>query len=86
MKKYLNVRLTPCLRGNGLGAISMPHTTSSLARPCFNSLSRAKRMDRLACHPTMLRDYAFDKRMFGAAQIRAQIDAAQSAGSDGWML
>ena len=43
-------------------------------------------MDRLACHPTMLRDYAFDKRMFGAAQIRAQIDAAQSAGSDGWML
>jgi hypothetical protein len=32
------------------------------------------------------RDYAFDKRVFGAAQIRAQIDAAESAGSDGWML
>lgn len=32
------------------------------------------------------RDYAFDKRVFGAAEIRAQIDAAESAGSDGWML
>lgn len=32
VKKYLNMRLTPCLRGNGLGAISMPHTTGSLAR------------------------------------------------------
>jgi hypothetical protein len=31
-------------------------------------------------------DYAFDKRGFGAAEIRAQIDAAESAGSDGWML
>ena len=32
------------------------------------------------------REYAFDKRVFGAAQIRAQIDAAESAGCDGWML
>lgn len=32
------------------------------------------------------RDYAFDKRVFGTAEIRAQIDAAESAGSNGWML
>jgi hypothetical protein len=32
------------------------------------------------------RDHAFDKRVFGAAHIRAQIDAAESAGSDGRML
>lgn len=33
-----------------------------------------------------LRDYAFDRREFRAAEIRAQIDAAEAAGSDGWML
>ena len=32
------------------------------------------------------RDYAFDKRPFQGEQIRAQIDAADSFGSDGWML
>ncbi|GLU31109.1 putative glycoside hydrolase [Trinickia caryophylli] len=32
------------------------------------------------------RDYAFDRRAFGADEIRAQIDAAQAEGSDGWML
>jgi hypothetical protein len=31
-------------------------------------------------------DYAFDKMPFRGAQIRAQIDAADSFGSDGWML
>jgi hypothetical protein len=32
------------------------------------------------------RDYAFGRKLFGAAEIRAQIDAAQKAGADGWML
>lgn len=32
------------------------------------------------------RDYASDHREFGAEAIRAQIDATESAGSDGWML
>jgi hypothetical protein len=32
------------------------------------------------------RDYAFDHRAFGGAEIRAQIDAADKFGSDGWML
>ncbi|VVE27391.1 putative glycoside hydrolase [Pandoraea terrigena] len=32
------------------------------------------------------RDYAFDHRNFGAAEIRAQTDAADAAGTDGWML
>ena len=31
-------------------------------------------------------DYAFDKRQFGASQIQAQIKAADSFGSDGWLL
>ncbi|MTW10030.1 GTP-binding protein [Pseudoduganella eburnea] len=32
------------------------------------------------------RDYAFDRRPFDADEIRAQIDGAESAGSNGWML
>lgn len=32
------------------------------------------------------RDYAFDRRPFAAAEIRAQIDAAERFGSNGWML
>jgi hypothetical protein len=32
------------------------------------------------------RDYAYDHRPFGAAEIRAQIRAAEAAGSNGWML
>ncbi|MTV36349.1 putative glycoside hydrolase [Duganella radicis] len=32
------------------------------------------------------RDYAFDRRLFDADEIRAQIRGAEQAGSDGWML
>ncbi|MFX1674880.1 putative glycoside hydrolase [Paraburkholderia sp. A2WS-5] len=32
------------------------------------------------------RDYAFDHREFGAEAIREQVDAADAAGADGWML
>ena len=34
----------------------------------------------------LFRDYAFDHRVFGAAEVRAQVDAAEAFGSDGWML
>lgn len=32
------------------------------------------------------RDYAFDRREFDADEVRAQIDAAEALGTDGWML
>jgi hypothetical protein len=32
------------------------------------------------------RDYAFDRRIFGPSEVRAQIKAAQDAGASGWML
>lgn len=32
------------------------------------------------------RDYAFDRRVFAAGEIRAQIEAAETFGSNGWML
>ncbi|WP_374320186.1 putative glycoside hydrolase [Aquabacterium sp.] len=55
------------------------------------SLQRARQRTGLpgvAFRPWLqaFRDYAFDHREFGAEQIKAQIDAAQAAGSDGWML
>lgn len=59
----------------------------SSAFPAIPTPSRI-RLSPLRFRPWLqaFRDYAFDKRVFGAAQIRAQIDAAESAGSDGWML
>jgi hypothetical protein len=32
------------------------------------------------------KDYAFDKRIFGPTEIRAQIKGADDAGAVGWML
>jgi hypothetical protein len=32
------------------------------------------------------RDYAFDRRPFGVAEIRAQIKGGDDAGAVGWML
>ncbi|HZO80073.1 MAG TPA: putative glycoside hydrolase [Candidatus Binataceae bacterium] len=32
------------------------------------------------------RDYAFSRQQFGGVEIRKQIDAAERAGADGWML
>lgn len=32
------------------------------------------------------RDYAFDRRTFGKQEVRQQIDAAEAAGTHGWML
>ena len=56
-----------------------------------HSLQRA--LERTGLPPQRLRpwlqafkDYAFDHREFGAAEIRAQIDAAEAAHSGGWML
>jgi hypothetical protein len=55
------------------------------------SLNRAR--ERIKVDPIRFRpwlqafaDYAFDKRQFGEEEIQAQIRAAESFGSDGWLL
>jgi hypothetical protein len=55
------------------------------------SLDRAR--ERTGLDPIRFRpwlqsfaDYAFDRRQFGAAEMQAQIRAAESFGSDGWLL
>ena len=55
------------------------------------SLARAARRTKLSpvrFRPWLqaFRDYAFDRRHFGEAEIRAQIRAAEAFGSAGWML
>ncbi|KWZ39891.1 GTP-binding protein [Burkholderia savannae] len=55
------------------------------------SLEEAKRRtgpDGVRFRPWLqaFRDYAFDHRVFDADEIRAQADAADAAGTDGWML
>ena len=55
------------------------------------SLERARertKLDPIRFRPWLqaFADYTFDKRQFGAEEIRAQIRAAQTFGSDGWLL
>lgn len=60
-------------------------------RVVYSSLLRA--IERTGFSPLTFRpwlqafdDYAFDRRRFGKQQLKAQIKAAQDAGSSGWML
>lgn len=57
----------------------------------FQTVQRTRR--RAALHPVRVRpwiqdfrDYAFDRRPFGVAEVRAQTRAAEEAGAAGWML
>jgi hypothetical protein len=57
------------------------------------SLTLARARERTGLPPVRFRpwlqafqDYAFDRRPFRAAEIRAQISAAETFGSNGWML
>jgi hypothetical protein len=55
------------------------------------SLDRARertKLDPVRFRPWLqaFADYAFDKRQFGEKEMQGQISAAQSFGSDGWIL
>jgi hypothetical protein len=55
------------------------------------SLDRAlarTHVSRLRFRPWLqaFKDYAFDRRIFDADEVKAQIDGAESFGADGWML
>jgi hypothetical protein len=57
----------------------------------YRSLERAKQRTGLPgvrFRPWLqaFRDYAYDRRAFGAGEIQAQIRAADAAGTNGWML
>ncbi len=85
--------LSPMLYPSGF-SFGIPGHRNPVAAPydiVFDSLQRARQrtgLPGLRFRPWLqaFRDYAFDRRAFGEREIRQQIDAANAAGTDGWML
>ena len=85
--------LSPMLYPSGF-THGIPGHTQPLAQPYFivrDSLQQAVRrtgVSPLRFRPWLqaFRDYAFDRRVFGADEIGSQIDAAEVIGTNGWML
>jgi len=85
--------LSPMLYPSGF-TFGIPGHRNPVAEPydiVHDSLQRALKRTGLPSvrfRPWLqaFRDYAFDRRAFGERQIRLQIDAADAAGTDGWML
>lgn len=85
--------LSPMLYPSGF-SFGIPGHRQPVAAPReIVQLSLQRALSRTALEPRRLRpwlqafrDYAFDHREFGAAEIRAQIDAAEAVGTAGWML
>ena len=85
--------LSPMLYPSGYHA-GIPGCSDPVAHPyeiVYRSLARAKERSGLApvrFRPWLqaFRDYAFDRRDYGAKEITQQIRAAEDFGSNGWML
>lgn len=86
---YVSPMLYPSTFQFGIPGIRNPvaHPYDIVFRSLQRALSRTVvPPDRFRPWLQAFRDYAFDRRDFGAAEIRAQISAAQDAGADGFML
>ncbi|SDP00904.1 hypothetical protein SAMN04489798_4446 [Pseudomonas arsenicoxydans] len=86
---YISPMLYPSSFTWGLPGLTNP--TEDPAQIVRRSLAEAKRRTKLPgvrFRPWLqaFRDYAFDHRPFDEAAIKAQVDAADAAGTDGWML
>lgn len=86
---YVSPMLYPS--GFTFGIPGLVKPLSDVNQIVLRSLQSAKRrtgMSGIHFRPWLqaFRDYAFDHRSFGADEIREQINAAEEAGSDGWML
>jgi hypothetical protein len=85
--------LSPMLYPSGF-TFGIPGHRDPVAAPyaiVYDSLQRAQQRTGLPgvrFRPWLqaFRDYAFDRRAFGEREIRLQIEAAEAAGTDGWML
>jgi len=92
VKPYLDY-LSPMLYPSGFHA-GIPGCHDPVANPyeiVYRSLARARERSGLApvrFRPWLqaFRDYAFDRRDYGAKEIMQQIRAAEDFGSNGWML
>ena len=86
---YISPMLYPSGFSRGLPGCERPtqHADEIVSRSLAQAMRRTG-LPGVRFRPWLqaFRDYAFDRRDFGAAEIRAQTDAADSAGTDGWML
>jgi hypothetical protein len=72
----------------------IPGYPNPVAHPYEVVLETVRRTRARAAHTRVqvrpwlqdFRDYAFDRRLFGVSQVRAEIKAAGDAGGTGWML
>jgi hypothetical protein len=86
---YISPMLYPSCFHFGIPGCPLP-----VAHPCevvFRSLQNARQRTGIASirfRPWLqaFRDYAFDRRPYRCAEIKAQIRAAENFGSNGWML
>ncbi|WP_099047616.1 putative glycoside hydrolase [Cupriavidus pauculus] len=86
---YISPMLYPSSFTWGLPGCDRP--TDHPAEIVGRSLAEAKRRTGLPgvrFRPWLqaFRDFAFDRRSFEASEIREQVEAADAAGTDGWML
>lgn len=85
--------LAPMLYPSGF-KFGIPGYTNPVANPYeIVHLTLKRGIERTGLSPLRLRpwiqgfrDYAFDHRAFGGAEIRKQIEATEKIGTDGWML
>ena len=86
---YVSPMLYPSTFQYGIPGIPDPvaHPFAVVLRSLEQAISRTGvPPDRFRPWLQAFRDYAFDRRDFTGAQIRAQINAAQDVGADGFML
>jgi hypothetical protein len=86
---YMSLMLYPS--GFQFGIPGYPNPVQHPREIVYLTLEKAKQRTGLPAvrfRPWLqaFRDYAFDKRPFQDEQIRAQIEASDNFGSDGWML
>jgi hypothetical protein len=86
---YLSPMLYPSSFQFGIPGVRDPvaHTYEVVYRSLEEALGRT-RVPAVRLRPWLqaFSDYAFGHGAFSGAQIRAQISAAEHAGTDGWML
>lgn len=86
---YISPMLYPSGFTWGLPGLSNPVADSGqiVRRSLTEAIHRTK-LPGVRFRPWLqaFRDYAFDHRVFDATEIRAQVDAANAADTDGWML
>lgn len=86
---YLCPMLYPSSFQHGIPGIPNPvaEPQEIVLRSLRHALERTKvEPDRFRPWLQAFDDYAFDRRVFGRAAIRSQVDAAERCGTHGWML